>query len=92
MMHSVQDDNATKLEEPEETDRPLPESATDNRESSTCFRVPELAVSVVGTAEELLAIVVELYVSDSLFVTKVRPNAPPVVVNFPNLRRSQYKF
>ena len=68
------------------TDSCHSDEAEERIKTGTCLGVPQFAIPVVGTTEELLAIIVELYVSHCLFVTKVSPHTPPVVVNFPNLK------
>ena len=57
----------------------------------TRLRVPQLAVSVVGTAEELCAVVVEADVTHGLSVARVRTHTPPIVVHLPDLQtRGRY--
>ena len=57
-----------------------------NKEAgSTCLRVPQLAVSVVGAAEELRAVVVEADVLHRLAVADVTTYASALVVHLPDL-------
>ena len=56
--------------------------------SPTCLGVPQFTVSVVGTAEELSALVVEADVSHGLSVSSVCPHATPVIVHLPDLQQT----
>ena len=56
--------------------------------SPTCLCVPQFTVSVVGTAEELSALIVEADVSHGLPVARVRPHTSPVIVHLPDLQQT----